>query len=171
MAFQGIRPLRIEGNLAYVPLTFGYEAVIDLEDVPAIQSRNWYALRHRSGRIYATTRYKVNGKWFTAFLHRIVLVTDEAFDVDHDNGVTLDCRLANLRQATRSQNIQNTRRRSNNKSGFKGVSREPGENRWRADIKIAGKTRYLGSFLSPEAAHEAYKAASQSHFGEFANAG
>lgn len=171
MAIDGIRPLRIEGNFAYVPLTLGYEALIDAADAPAIQTRNWGALRHPSGRIYAITRYKLGGKRVTVFLHRVILITPQEFDVDHRNGDALDCRGSNLRQATRSQNVQNARRRSDNKSGLKGVSLERGGNRWRADIKVAGRTQYLGSFQNAEAAHAAYLAAAQAYFGEFANAG
>ena len=37
------RPIRIEGDVAYVPLTKGYEAIIDVEDVPLVEGRNWHA--------------------------------------------------------------------------------------------------------------------------------
>jgi hypothetical protein len=39
-----IRTIRIQGNVAYVPLTRGYEAIIDAGDVPLVLERNWTAL-------------------------------------------------------------------------------------------------------------------------------
>ena len=38
MASREIRPIRVEGNIAYVPLTKGCEALIDAADVPLIHS-------------------------------------------------------------------------------------------------------------------------------------
>lgn len=170
MATIGIRPVRVEGNLAYVPLSQGYEAVIDASDAPFAATRNWNILRCQTKR-YAITRYKGHdGKWRAVFLHRVILVASGEFDVDHRNGDGLDCRLDNLRQATRSQNVMNSCRRSDNKSGFKGVSLDRYKS-WRAEIKIAGKTKYLGAFRTPEAAHQAYVNAAREHHGAFANAG
>ena len=42
-----VRPIRIEGDLAYVPLTRGYEAVIDAGDVSLVEGFNWYALNQK----------------------------------------------------------------------------------------------------------------------------
>lgn len=77
---------------------------------------------------------------------------------------------ANLRPATTSQNAMNTRRRSDNVSGFKGVCWRRAKGKWQARIKIHGSTRTLGSYDTPEAAHEAYVAAAKVVHGEFARA-
>ena len=39
-----VRPIRIEGDFAYIPLTRGYESVIDATDVNLVEGFNWYAL-------------------------------------------------------------------------------------------------------------------------------
>lgn len=76
-------------------------------------------------------------------------------DIDHINGDKSDNRARNLREATRSQNMQNTYdARSGNKCGFLGVSAHG--RGWRAQIKIAGKSIKLGTFETPELAHAAY---------------
>ena len=169
MAFIGIRPLRFEGNVAYVPLSQGYEAVIEAEDAPIVGTRNWNALVHPSGRVYAVSKYRLGGEqWRTVFLHRTILIAGSGYDIDHVNGDGLDCRLSNLRQATRSQNLMNSRRRSTSKSGYKGVSFVARHGHWRAEIKIEGKTKYLGSFPTPDEAHEAYVSAASQIFGQFA---
>jgi hypothetical protein len=75
--------------------------------------------------------------------------------VDHINGDTLDNRWINLRPADRSLNAQNQRKASrNNKTGFLGVSMFQG--RYRATIRYDGRVNLIGSYGSPEEAHEAY---------------
>ena len=81
-----------------------------------------------------------------------------AVQIDHINGDRADNRLANLREATGAENMQNQRRpQSNNQSGFLGV--RPSGGRWRAAIMVGGRKRYLGCFGTPEKASEAYVAA------------
>jgi hypothetical protein len=86
-------------------------------------------------------------------------------DVDHVDLDRSNNRWGNLRDATRSQNVANSGRRANNKSGFKGVTFK--NDRWRATIVVAGRCLHLGYFQTPEEAHEAYRTASQQLHGEF----
>jgi HNH endonuclease/AP2 domain len=88
--------------------------------------------------------------------------------IDHRDGDPSNNRWNNLRRATASQNGANARRRSNNSSGFKGVSRH--RSRWRASIRKNRRTHHLGIFSTPEAAHAAYVAGARRLFGEFARA-
>jgi hypothetical protein len=79
-------------------------------------------------------------------------------ELDHRNGVRNDNRIDNLRLATRSQNMLNKHRpRGDNQSGFLGVVAH--KNRWRADLTVDGKQKYLGLFDTAEEAHAAYLAA------------
>lgn len=95
---------------------------------------------------------------------------DPQEDVDHINGVRDDNRIANLRIATRSQNLWNSRRHFDNSSGFKGVSFDKNRRQWQAHICVAGKVIHLGRFSTPEEAHAAYLAAALKYFGDFARA-
>jgi len=88
--------------------------------------------------------------------------------VDHRNGNQLDNSWKNLRDATRAQNVWNSKKRSSNKSGFKGVSLCTTTGRWRATIVLNGKQHSLGRHSSAELAHEAYKQAAAKLFGEYA---
>ncbi len=83
--------------------------------------------------------------------------------VDHINRDKTDNRIANLREATRSQNLANRTVRA--KSGYKGVVRIKG--RYRAGITIGGKSHYLGLYLTPEEAHARYAEEARKVFGEF----
>ena len=56
---MNIRQIRIQGDIAYVPLTKGYEAVIDAADVPLVQGNNWSAtVRKRTCYAFRTERAK-----------------------------------------------------------------------------------------------------------------
>ena len=102
-------------------------------------------------------RIKINKKHYGA--HRLIWLYHFGVmpenDIDHINGNPADNRLENLRLATRAENKQNLRKpRTDNKSGYLGVSKN--RKKWIAQIGINGKYHHLGSFDTPELAHEAY---------------
>lgn len=75
-------------------------------------------------------------------------------DIDHINRNRLDNRIANLREATRAENLRNTEIRNSNQSGVKGVSlrslrngRRPNK-AWVASIMVNGKRKHLGHFFT-----------------------
>lgn len=88
-------------------------------------------------------------------------------EIDHCNGDRSDNRIANLREATRSQNLANTRLLPSNKSGMKGVSFSKRSKRWHATITVNGRQRHLGYHDSAEEAYLAYCAAAAEAFGQF----
>lgn len=71
-------------------------------------------------------------------------------DIDHINRVRNDNRIANLRDATRSQNLQNASPRSDNKSGVTGVWWDKRLSKWSAGIRLDGRTKHLGRFNTKE---------------------
>jgi hypothetical protein len=79
-----------------------------------------------------------------------------------------DNRLSNLRPASKSQNSANTRARSNNKLGIKGVCWHPRNKKFMARIQKDGAATLLGFFDRKEDAAAAYIRATQEAFGEFA---
>lgn len=89
-------------------------------------------------------------------------------EIDHINGNTGDNRISNLRPATRAQNGANRGRQTNNASGVKGVCWHAQSGKWRAMIRISGKSRHLGLFNDIGAAAAAYARATVNRNGEFA---
>lgn len=92
-------------------------------------------------------------------------------DADHRNLDKADNRWANLRAATRSQNMANKPRSVRNTSGWKGVSWFKPTGKWWAQIKIGGRGKSLGLYNCPAAAHFAYVVAADKAFGQFSRAG
>jgi len=162
-----IRKLRIENDLVYVPLTKGYEAIIDLIDIQKIEGFNWYAAIN--GRmVYAGRRIRIEGKQTNLPMHRVIAETPTGIITDHIDGNGLNNTRQNLRWATNAQNQYNKRMSCNNKSGFKGVWFDKTNVKWMARIAIHGKRTFLGLFDNPEDAHKAYCDAANELFGEFA---
>lgn len=85
--------------------------------------------------------------------------------IDHRNRKRSDNRISNLRDVTQSQNLQNQQEpKSNNKSGYLGVSFFKIKKPWVAEIQVAGKRMRLGYFSTAEEASAAYqKAKSEFH--------
>ena len=161
-----IRPIRIEGNIAYVPLTKGYEAIVDLGDLHLVSGENWCA-HQCNGNFYAYRKIP-NGKWRqqTVIMHRVIFGGSPP-TVDHIDMNGLNNRRNNLRAATKSQNAQNAKISVANKSGFKGVSWNSQTCKWRARIGHRGKSVHLGRFSTPELAYSAYCEANARLHGEF----
>lgn len=107
------------------------------------------------------------------FTHRVawVLMTGELppDQIDHINCDKMDNRWKNLRVVDQQLNSANMKRRPSNKSGFKGVV-ENKKGKFLAFIHVDHKTQYLGTFGTPEEAHNVYLQAAQKVWGNHARA-
>lgn len=90
--------------------------------------------------------------------------------IDHINGNPSDNRWCNLRLATHSQNIANSKRPATNTSGYKGVSWHKRTKKWAARIGVGGTRKFIGYYDTPEEAHRAYVDAAEKTHGVFARA-
>jgi HNH endonuclease len=160
------RPIRVDGDVAYIPLTQGYVAVLDADDVPIVSAWNWqvsicgklrYAVRY--------TRRDADGKQHIVRLHRHILGVPDGVIVDHIDHDGLNNRKANLRPATHQQNAQNTRK-VGAKTLPKGVYQRG--HRFRARVWINGRNVHLGMYDTADDAHRAFCDAVDKLHGEFA---
>ena len=89
-------------------------------------------------------------------------------EIDHINGIRNDNRIENLRAVTTSQNQQNSKIGKNNTSGYKNVTWDYLVKKWRVQINIKGKNKYLGVFEDLELADLVAQEARNKYHGEFA---
>ena len=160
------REIIIDGDVARVPLTRGYVAIIDACDVNLVEGYNW-TVNTIGYSAYAYRKERVNGKQCIVMMHRAVLgLNGFSVKVDHRDKDGLNNRRGNLRACSNAENGHNRGAQQNNKIGLKGVCEHAGA--WRAHIASNGVRKYLGRFATPEAAHAAYCAAAAKLHGEFA---
>ena len=72
--------------------------------------------------------------------------------IDHINGIKTDNRIANLREATTSENMQNQYKSSG--KGLLGTTFDQGK--WNSRIVVNGKYIHLGRFQTAEEAYQVY---------------
>lgn len=153
-----LRPIKVQGAIAIVPLTKGYEAVIDASDVGLVAGWNWCAIV-TGKQVYAYRRERA-GSRRAIYLHRVIAGAASEQEVDHVDCNALNNVRANLRLATRQQNACNRGTPAHNTSGLKGAVWVVECSKWRSMITANGKRTYLGYFPTKEAAHAAYARAS-----------
>lgn len=152
-----------------------YEAIVSSEDAD-LALLSWQ-FNVDDTRIYVMRHAIIDGNRTHQSLHRIVLERKidrklkENEIIAHMNNNGLDNRRSNLRLATQVKNMQNRKLNQNSTSGYKGVSWYKNISKWGARITINKKTKFLGTFDTPEEAHKAYCEAATNLFGEFANFG
>ena len=110
--------------------------------------------------------YEVTINYSRYRLHRLAWFltygTMPSKHIDHINGNRSDNRIANLREATVSENLQNQKKATTrNKLGVLGVSYKKGA--YEPKIRVNGKDLYLGRFQSIKEASAAYIKAKRLH--------
>lgn len=105
--------------------------------------------------------------------HRIVWLLTTGVDpgaclIDHIDGNPHNNKAENLRLATSGQNQCNQKRRSDNTSGFKGVTWDKSRGKWVSQIHVKGKHIFLGRHKTKEEAYAAYCEAARKLHKEFA---
>ncbi len=85
-------------------------------------------------------------------LHRLAFLYMEGYipeyQVDHKNGIRTDNRWINLRHVSRLCNMQNQKKRNNNKSGFSGVYWDKYGKKWCAQSVVNNKHISIGCYTN-----------------------
>jgi hypothetical protein len=146
----------------------GRFTIVDPQDYYWLNYFHW-CINGRREQLYAIRSDIVaDGKAKFVRMHREIMKPPKGLVVDHRFGNTLDNRRANLRLATKAQNMQNRRKRKDTSSQFIGVSFDKNYKKWVSQIVYQRKRKWLGRFDDEINAAKAYDEAAKKHHGEFA---
>jgi hypothetical protein len=142
------------------------------EDVGLIMSCRWCIQKgyHSRSNYSKLSTYKFN-RLKPLSIQKFILgfVSEDGIIVDHINHNTYDNRKSNLRICSIRQNICNSRKSSKpSSSKYKGVWWCKKTKKWKAGIKVYGRSKCLGTFNSQIQAAKAYDDAAKTNFKEFA---
>lgn len=139
----------------------GHYAAVDEADWESVRWRRWTLQRTDGGNLYAaTTLYRGS-----VGMHRYLMdCHDPALVIDHRDGVGLNNRRYNLREATYRQNGMNRCGSSESASGVMGVTWVELRRLWR--VSVGDET--IGYFRDKGEAIQARFAAAAEKYGEFA---
>jgi len=146
-------------------------AKVDPADYERLRGYEWFS-KKGTRNFYAVRRAKgpKGSKLATIYMHHELIDVADGLLIDHVNQDSMDNRRANLRGATRAQNIRNRKKFSNSSvSKYKGICRYKNQNRWIARIMFEKKRIHLGTFRSEIDAAKAYDRAAIKYHGEFAS--
>lgn len=136
-----------------------------------VMSRGWLTILKPSlsSSGYFMVGLKRDGVNSRHYVHRLVakafLEPDETRTyVDHIDRDKLNNDVSNLRWCTQSENCSNRKPRSGPTSIYKGVTFIKTSGKWRAQIVVAGKIKYLGHYETEIEAARAYNKAAYEFF-------
>lgn len=154
--------------------------VLDLFEYDAAEGRLfWKVAKARSVKIgqeagtIGSNGYrsvKIDGRLYLT--HRLVFLIETGHlpeFIDHKDRDKLNNRIENLRECSRSENMQNVSKKSSNTSGVVGVSWDKSANKWRARCHDRnGIEAHLGLFENKHFAGDVVRKFRLEHHQEFA---
>lgn len=148
-----------ELDCGYAYTDGGVRFLFDTCDSELVQSRGW----HLSRRGYIAGKENRRERP----LHKLMIAVDSSYDIDHANGNKLDYRRKNLRVCSHQQNCFNQKLRSNNSTGYTGVSFAKNIGKYESYIHHNGCKYGLGYYDTAEEAAVARDQKALELFGEF----
>ena len=152
------------------PTNIALPILVDDEDYEELNAHTWNISKNG----YVRRSVWKDGKNTGEAMHRRIMSAPKGMDVDHIDQNRLNNQKANLRLATRSQNMANLRlkKKSTAHSKYKGVSLMQNaklKRPWIAYIKIDYKNIYIGYFDTEEDAAYAYDQFAIQLFDDYSN--
>lgn len=154
----------------YIPVNKGLRAKIDAEDYDRVMKHTWRVIKKDSGRLKVVTNVMTKGGNRQVSLGQFLMNPPKGKMVYPRRFMDgLDYRKSNLIVCTMKERQRILpKSRNHGSSRFKGVSYVQSLKRWRASIKVDGKSISIGVFESELEAADAYNKAAREHFGDMA---
>lgn len=150
-----------------IELTRGQSTLVSEEDFSLLNQYKWFAKWDVHTNSFYAVRNEGRIVRKTVFMHQAILNIPAGMVGDHKNGNTLDNRRENLRVCSRADNVINSKLRSNNTTGYRGVVRTR-HGKWCVKLVKNQKTLFQKNFDDLEVAARMYDEQAKLHFGEFA---
>lgn len=149
-----------DGTLYWKPkiMSRGRPSVLDGKKVGCQNGNGYLVVVHNKRKYY---------------LHQLIFLMHNGYipsNIDHVDGIGSNNRIENLREASVSQNMQNTKLNTLNISGFKGVHFNKQKKKWQAKLWLHGK-QIARIFESKDLAIEFMGLFREMAHGQFANHG
>lgn len=149
-----------DGNLFWKPriMSRGRPSVLDGRKVGCPNGSGYITVVHNKRKYY---------------LHQLIFLMHHGYipsNIDHVDGIGSNNRIENLREASVSQNMQNTKLNTLNTSGFKGVHFNKQKKKWQAKLWLHGK-QIARAFETKELAIDFMELLREMAHGQFANHG
>lgn len=142
-----------------ISLTKGKEAIVDEDDYDMLAAYKWHVTFYGYARHHSRE---------AIWMHRLILNAPANKQVDHINGNRLDNRKENLRLCSNRLNTANQGIKSNNTSGYKGVTWDKRKKKWMAQYTLDYKHYFIGYFDNLIEAAKAYDSKALEVWGEYA---
>lgn len=145
--YEGIYKVSNLGNVK--SLMFGKEKILKLQKT----GTGYYFLNLWKDKKYKVFQIHI----LVAMVFLDYKPTDNYIIIDHIDNDPLNNTIGNLQIITRRKNASKDQFRYNRSSIYTGVSWDKNNNRWKSQIRINSKNKYLGSFINEIDAHKAYQ--------------
>lgn len=133
-----------------------------------------YSRKNNQGQLAGVLQsgyIKINIKGVFIGAHRLAWIYETGswpkHMIDHIDCDRSNNRFANLREATKSQNMLNRGPQRNNTSGLKGVSFSKRSGLWIAQLQVKNKNYHFGYHKTKEQAAEAFKEGYEKYAGDY----
>jgi len=145
-------------------------AKVDPADYKRLRKYEWFA--KKSNKSFYARGCVIDSKTAkakTTYMHQEIIKVPDGMVVDHINHDAMDNRHANLRAATRAQNIRNRKKFAKSSgSKYKGIYYRKKTRKWEVLITFERKRIFLGYFHSEIDAAHAYDEAARRYHKDFA---
>jgi HNH endonuclease len=151
-----------------IELTNGGVALVDDEDYEFFMLKRWHKTTMKFGSVYAYRTFWMRGenRSLAIPMHSFLMIGHGGESIDHIDGNQLNNQKSNLRSCSRSENMCNHKKRTDNTSGFIGVGAHISG--YRASIQLKGHSYHIGCYETAEDAARARDEAALVLHGEFA---